>query len=210
MDLKHGRALVRLARQIVVTYLEEGFIGSVEGKKESYSEEIMGSFLTARVVEDVNRGKTERVVMSVGCPLPLMSVRDIVVDSTTNMAIRIRAHSLLGTLEIENLIFEIDMLTPPRLVSVKKPDEYSGKIRVGKDGLMIEHGFLRALLLPKVPLEKGWDVQDFLSECCMRAGFPPDAWLYKNLDIYTFQSRIFKEVEPCGEIVELSMESLQG
>jgi len=206
LDSKYGCALVKLARKIVVTYLKEGVVISVKQKEGLCDEETMGGFLTAKIIKEVNNEKTERVVMSAGCPLPLMSLRDIVVDSAINMAIQIRSRSLLNTLEIKNLIFEIDVLTPLRIVDVEKPTDYLRKIRVGRDGLMVERGFFRVLLLPKVPLEKGWDAQDFLSECCVRAGYPPDAWLYKNVNIYAFQSQIFKEVKPLGKIIELSLD----
>ncbi|HDN81387.1 MAG TPA: AMMECR1 domain-containing protein, partial [Methanomicrobia archaeon] len=60
----------------------------------------------------------------------------------------------------------------------------------------------RGLLLPQVPVEWNWDVEEFLSQTCMKAGLPPDAWFEKNTKIYRFSGQIFAEKEPHGEIEE--------
>ncbi|MEM4214077.1 MAG: TIGR00296 family protein, partial [Candidatus Methanomethylicaceae archaeon] len=93
------------------------------------------------------------------------------------------------------------VLTPPVLLEVNDPKEYPKRIKVGRDGLVVEMGYYKGLLLPQVPVEYGWDEETFLSECCMKAGLPPDSWLSRDVKIYTFSAEVFTEVSPGGEIV---------
>ncbi|MFX0010338.1 MAG: AMMECR1 domain-containing protein, partial [Candidatus Hermodarchaeota archaeon] len=52
------------------------------------------------------------------------------------------------------------------------------------DGLIVEKRSSKGLLLPQVPVEWHWDVEEFLNNCCMKAGLTPDAWLEKGTKIY--------------------------
>ena len=61
--------------------------------------------------------------------------------------------------EVVHVIFEVSVLTKPELIEVKTPKEYPKKIEIGKDGLIVEHGIFKGLLLPQVPLEFKWDAK---------------------------------------------------
>jgi AMMECR1 domain-containing protein len=52
------------------------------------------------------------------------------------------------------------------------------------------------LLLPQVATEWGWDRATFLSQTCMKAGLPHDAWKY-GAQIFRFEAEVFGE-EPRG------------
>jgi uncharacterized protein (TIGR00296 family) len=56
------------------------------------------------------------------------------------------------------------------------------------------------LLLPQVPVEWNWCEEEFLCQCCMKAGLPPDTWLTKGTRIYRFQGIIFEEASPMGAV----------
>ena len=91
------------------------------------------------------------------------------------------------------------MLTPPEPVEVKNPKEYMSKIKVGEDGLIIERGYHKGLLLPQVPVEWGWCEEEFLCQCCMKAGLPPDTWLTKDAKIYEFKAIFSKNKLPTAK-----------
>jgi uncharacterized protein (TIGR00296 family) len=55
-------------------------------------------------------------------------------------------------------------------------------------------------LLPQVAPEWNWDAEEFLSNCCLKAGLQPDAWLDKGTQVEKFQAIIFEETEPNGEV----------
>jgi uncharacterized protein (TIGR00296 family) len=71
---------------------------------------------------------------------------------------------------------------------------------VGEHGLIIERSYCKGLLLPQVPVELKWDEEEFLCQCCLKAGLPPDSWLLKGTKIYKFQAMVFEEVSPEGKI----------
>jgi uncharacterized protein (TIGR00296 family) len=109
--------------------------------------------------------------------------------------------------ELDNVVFEVSVLTPPELVETTNPKEYINKIKVGEDGLIIERGYNKGLLLPQVPIEWGWCEEEFLCQCCMKAGLPPDSWLTKDAKIYKFRAIIFEEETPNGKIKRLDLKN---
>ena len=50
--------------------------------------------------------------------------------------------------------------------------------------------------------EWGWDVEEFLSQTCVKAGLPPDCWLEKDVKVKRFSAQIFREKTPSGEVEE--------
>lgn len=87
--------------------------------------------------------------------------------------------------ELDDLHIEISVLTP--LQKVSSLDE----IKVGRDGLVIERGHYRGLLLPQVATDYGWNREKFLQNTCRKAGLPLNAYKDSNATIYKFQAVIF-------------------
>jgi AmmeMemoRadiSam system protein B/AmmeMemoRadiSam system protein A len=90
--------------------------------------------------------------------------------------------------ELGEISIEISVLTP--LKKTADPD----KITVGRDGIYIEKGLNRGLLLPQVAVEHGWERYEFLDHTCLKAGLPKGSWR-EGADIYTFSAQIFSEDE---------------
>jgi uncharacterized protein len=88
--------------------------------------------------------------------------------------------------ELPELEVEISVLTP--IVPVKDVSE----IEVGRDGLVLQEGFRKGLLLPQVATEHNWDRDTFLSHTCLKAGLRPDAWR-NGAKIFRFQAEVFGE-----------------
>ena len=105
------------------------------------------------------------------------------------------------TNELNDIVFEVTILTPPVEIDVSDPMEYLEKIKVGRDGLIIKHSFSSGLLLPQVPIEYGWDVKAFLQHTCEKAGLARDTWKNESVKIEKFEGIIFKEETPNGVIV---------
>ncbi len=91
--------------------------------------------------------------------------------------------------ELEQVSIEISVLTPP--APVGSPDD----VVVGRDGLIVEQGRHRGLLLPQVPVEWGWSREEFLVNTCRKAGLPDYSWKH-GAKIYAFQAEIFGERGP--------------
>lgn len=103
--------------------------------------------------------------------------------------------------ELDNIDFEITAMTVPKVLADKNPEAIKESIKIGRDGLIMERGHQRGLLLPQVPVEYNWDVDMFLRHTCNKAWLPEDAWKQKDTKIYAFQGEIFEEEEPRGNIV---------
>ena len=78
------------------------------------------------------------------------------------------------------------------LIVVAHPDQYYDEITIGEDGLIIQKGYSRGLLLPQVATENKFDVEMFLEHTCMKAGISADSWMDESCDVYKFQGQIFK------------------
>ena len=84
------------------------------------------------------------------------------------------------------------VLTKPELIVVAHPDQYFDEIEIGRDGLIIQKGYSRGLLLPQVATENAFNVEEFLEHTCMKAGISADSWMDESCDVYKFQGQIFK------------------
>ncbi|HNX46968.1 MAG TPA: TIGR00296 family protein [Methanomassiliicoccales archaeon] len=103
--------------------------------------------------------------------------------------------------ELDQVVVEVSVLTPPMELKVDDRREVPKAIVIGRDGLIMERGMYRGLLLPQVPVEWEWDVTTFLEQSCLKAGLPPDMWLDRKTRIFTFQAEIFHEESPYGQIL---------
>ena len=103
--------------------------------------------------------------------------------------------------ELNDLVFEVTVLSDTKEISTNSPDEIINSIKIGRDGLIIEKDFESGLLLPQVPIEYNWNVEDFLKHTCHKAGLPSESWKDKTTKISKFQGLIFREVLPNGEII---------
>jgi AmmeMemoRadiSam system protein B/AmmeMemoRadiSam system protein A len=97
----------------------------------------------------------------------------------------------LASEELDNVAIEVSVLTPLRKVA--GPDE----IEVGRDGIYLEKGHNRGLLLPQVATEYGWDCREFLDHTCLKAGLPKGSWR-EGANIQAFSAQVFNEAEILG------------
>ena len=196
LSLEEGKFLVELARKAVEEYLKSRKTISVP---ENISEKLLqpcGVFVTINTIRD---GEKE-LRGCIGYPYPTTPLVQAVIESAISSATQDPRFYPLSLSELDNVVFEVSVLTPPQLIEVKKPTEYAAKIKVGKDGLIVERGMFKGLLLPQVPVEWKWDEEEFLCQCCIKAGLPPDNWLLEDTKIYKFHAIIFEEEKPRGEV----------
>lgn len=99
--------------------------------------------------------------------------------------------------ELDNITVEVTILSvPERIIS----EPITDNIEIGRDGLIMESGGRRGLLLPQVPVEWGWGSLEYLENLSRKAGLPKDAWRRSDAVIYRFTGEIFSEEEPNGEV----------
>ena len=117
------------------------------------------------------------------------SLHEVVARCAGDAATRDPRFPPLPPADLPDVRLEISVLTPFRRVADPAETE------VGRHGVMVEQGPNRALLLPQVAPEWGWDRDTFLSQTCVKAGLPADAWR-TGAAVHTFEAQVFEEASP--------------
>ena len=201
LNQKEGKFLVELARKAVGEYLKTGTcMKAPENLPEKFLQHC-GVFVTINAVEDGEKSLRG----CIGLPYPTTPLAEAVLESAISAATQDPRFPSVSLGELDHVVFEISVLTPPKVVEVNNPKDYCKKVKVGEDGLIVERGIYKGLLLPQVPVEWKWDEETFLCQCCIKAGLPPDSWLVKGTKIYKFSSIIAEELSPKGEVKIVDM-----
>lgn len=195
LSLKQGTSLVKFAREVIESKFKNKEPEPPENLKDILSKK-RGVFVTLHEFPSCQlRG-------CIGYAEPVIPLIDAVKGSAISAALKDPRFPPVKMDELKNLIVEVSVLTKPELIVVSDPIEYLEKIKVGRDGLIVEKNFYKGLLLPQVPVEWKWDEAEFLQQTCVKAGLLPEAWFDKGVKVYSFTGQVFCEVEPNGEVVE--------
>jgi len=195
LSLSEGEYAVKLARKAVKDYLDSGVKIVARGAPESFNKKL-GVFVTLK------RFPSNELRGCIGFPHPYAPLAEGIVEAAIAAATEDPRFLPVKKEELDELVFEVSILTTPEEIKGAKPSEIVKAIKIGRDGLIIQAGYNSGLLLPQVPVEQGWDVEEFLAQTCWKAGLPPDAWLKPNVKLYKFQAQIFAEDSPRGNIIE--------
>ncbi len=195
-----GKELLQFARDNIEYYLKNSRpVVIPEVLKEKYKENY-GSVVTL----NTHNVKGNPLRGCIGYIEPRFALYDAIHKVSISSATEDTRFSSVSIDEMDNIIIEISILTPPKIIEVGTPNEYLEKIVIGRDGLIVERGMRRGLLLPQVPIDhdRNWDVETFLNHTCSKAWLSSDAWKdIKGTKIYSFQAIVFEEKTPRGEVV---------
>jgi len=72
--------------------------------------------------------------------------------------------------ELDDLDVHVSALEPRRAM------RDLADLELGRDGVVVQLGWHRGALLPRVAVEEGWTRETFLERTCLKAGLPPNAW----------------------------------
>jgi uncharacterized protein (TIGR00296 family) len=194
---REGEFLVKIARHAVDIYLKEG--KTLESPKESPKKLMkhLGVFVT---INSVNQ-REKKLRGCIGFPYPTKPLVKAVIESSINSSVNDPRFQPVSIEELDKVIFEVSVLTAPSLIEVEHPMDLPSQVKVGRDGLIVERGYYKGLLLPQVPTEWNWNEEEFLCQSCVKAGLSPDCWLLKDTKVYRFSCIIAKELYPEGEVV---------
>lgn len=188
-----GHTLVKTARMIVTQYLKNGTKLKLEKEFTDNFSFKSGVFVTLSTTLGL-RG-------CIGYPLSDKSLFNALEDAAISAATKDPRFPAVKSKELDSITFEVTILTPPKKVVVSKPEEYLSKIKVGRDGLIVKHGFYSGLLLPQVPIEYGWNEKEFLEYTCEKAGLSKNYWKNSETEIQKFEGIVFKEENPNGIVI---------
>ncbi|HUV25503.1 MAG TPA: TIGR00296 family protein [Methanomassiliicoccales archaeon] len=196
MNDSEGELVVKIARKAVEAEAldkDPTKLDMPEGFREK-----MGVFVTLNTFPDKElRG-------CIGYPEPVYSLGSALVRAAQGACHDPRFPPLRGD-EVDGVTVEVTILTPPEEVKADRK-ELPAAIMVGRDGLIVEKGPFKGLLLPQVPVEWEWDEETFLCHTCMKAGLTPDCWLDSQTKIFKFQGEVFAEDRPRGSVSRKPLE----
>lgn len=200
-----GEYLVKIARKTIETFLEEGI--KIKPPKDVPKDLLneSGVFVTLHRQEH-NQKHSLR-----GCIGRIESRGGTLIQSTIDSAIDAAFYDprfpQVQKPEMSKITTEVTILTIPQKIEVEKPQDYLEVIEIGRHGLIAERGpYQRGLLLPQVPVEQKWDIGQYLSFVCQKAGLSPNAWMDSKTSILCFEGIIYSEVTPRGEIINRSIQ----
>ena len=192
---REGIDLVKLARTSVESFIKNKKI--INSNKNSNKK--AGIFVTIYHVNKMN-SSVKNLRGCIGYVFPSHNIYDSVIAAAINAATGDPRFIAISEKELDEVIFEVSVLTKPSIIQVENSDLSLNKIVIGRDGLILESRYGTGLFLPQVPVEQKWSIREYLTNLCYKAGAPPDAWLLADSKLYTFCSLIFKEKLPNREI----------
>jgi len=89
--------------------------------------------------------------------------------------------------ELEKCHIEISALSP------MSPCSDPRQVKVGVHGLYLRRGGRAGVLLPQVPVEQGWNLDEYLEYICVKASLPPGSWKAPDAELLTFTATVFSE-----------------
>ena len=195
LSLEQGKRLITLARNAVSAHFSHKQV-KIDKKLAQDFNELAGVFVTLNKAGEL-RG-------CIGFPEPVYPLYEAVTKAAVSAAFSDPRFIPLDKDELSHVKFEVSVLTPPRLIEVRNPEDYLSKIKIGRDGLVVKGTFHSGLLLPQVAVEYKWNAKTFLEQTCAKAGLDRNSWTdFEQCRVYSFQGMVFSEVSPNGEVRQL-------
>ena len=180
-----GTFLLRLARASVadtvlgersVEKLLDGFVPTPQ------FEQPRGAFVSLKLPPETDGGPRRLH----GCIGNITSSRPLyrnVIDLAAKSACEDPRFPPVATGELPGLYVEVSALT--RMTEVEGPEA----VRPGVHGVQLTKGGRSAVFLPQVAGERGWGVEETLTQLALKAGLPRDGWVGARLSV--FQAEVF-------------------
>lgn len=128
----------------------------------------------------------------IGHILPVNPVYVDVVENSVNAAFKDPRFPGLKEDELKDVKIEVSVLSVPKKLDYKTPEELLEKLRLNVDGVVLNCDGRSSTFLPQV-WEKLPDKEAFLSQLCMKAWLEPECWKKDGCKIEVYQVDIFEE-----------------
>ena len=191
VSLAQAKKLIKIAKDAISAYFKGKLLEVPENLQKEFNGK-KGVFVSTYIKEEL--------AGCIGFPEPIFPLWLAVRKAAVSAAFKDPRFPPLNKAQFKDIRVELTVLTEPKVIEVKDPKEYLKKIKIGKDGLMVKDEFGSGLLLPQVPVEWGWNAEEFLNQTCIKAGLDPNCWCNTKRNVYKFQGQVFTEEK--GKIVE--------
>ena len=196
LSLEEGTLLVGTARAAITKYLESKQTIKAPNEATEKLRRKSGVFVTLNKIEPVHELRG-----CIGFPYPEGALIDSTIKAAIYAATEDPRFPPVSLREFgASIVTEVTALTQPQLLKAPDRKTLPDMIQVGRHGLIVEGLGTSGLLLPQVATEWNWDASEFLMNCCLKAGLPPDSWLLDGVEVKVFEGEIFEELEPAGKV----------
>lgn len=181
---KEKMLLLSLARSALETYTKTGKMPDLHSNGSTLTptlKEKYGVFVTLKKHGEL-RGCTGHIISG----LPLFQG---VIVNTINSSSKDWRFLPVKADEVSDIGIEISVLS--KLKKINGLNEFI----IGKNGILLRKGLARAVFLPQVAIEQGWDKAETLCNLCQKAGLSRNAWKDDTLEFSTFTAEVFQEVK---------------
>jgi AmmeMemoRadiSam system protein B/AmmeMemoRadiSam system protein A len=185
-----GAKLVALARASLESLLlHDGSIAEwyAAPHDPAVTTALAGAFVTLNH-QDVEPGEPGRLRACMGVIEAEQPLEDAIIQAAVWASRDPRFPSLRAD-ELDGLEIEVSVLSPA------SPVAGPGDIDVGTHGVILEKNGHRALFLPQVAVEQGWDRETMLDHLARKAGLPTDGWR-SGAEFQVFTAQVFGKPEP--------------
>lgn len=173
------KILLKAARDSIKAVFGEAEEPSIDFEKFPSLKVKAGAFVTLTINQDL-RG-------CIGYIFAETNLFETICDAAKQAAFRDPRFLPLFREELNRIEIEISVLSLPKRINA------FDDIELGKHGLILNHHGRRGLLLPQVATENKFNLDQFLSAICEKAGFEPFLWQKEKLTIDVFTADIFSE-----------------
>jgi AmmeMemoRadiSam system protein A len=189
-------------RQALLADARESIAAKLEGRKPVYSrspalEQLRaagnsalvkpcGAFVTLHINTGGQGGKSN-LRGCIGRMTAAWPLEKTVRDMAAEAAFGDPRFPPLSREEFPRCSIEISALSP--MESCPNPRE----VKVGIHGLYLTHRGRAGVLLPQVPVEQGWDLDQYLDYICVKAGLPAGSYGEPGARLFTFTAVVFGE-----------------
>ena len=181
LDRREQREALRLARSVLESHVRDGETPDPDGLGIDVSGAIgdaYGVFVTLK-----RNGQLRGCIGNIWPEEPLA---EAIVRRTVDAAMNDHRFRPVAVHELDLIDIEISVLTVPTRV------ESFDDIEVGRHGIVLEKFRRRAVYLPQVATEQGWNLDETLNHLAEKAGLPTDAWR-SDAHFDVFEAQVFGE-----------------
>jgi len=180
-------------RAVLLTQARESIAAELEKRKPLYNDALQGtdSVLNtpcgAFVTLHITNGSERRLRGCIGRMAANLSLIETVRLMAKEAAFGDPRFPPLRQEEFTRCDIEISALSP------MEPCPDPRQVKVGVHGLYLIKGGRSGVLLPQVPVEQGWNLDEYLEYICIKAGLPPGSYDAPDAQLLTFTAVILKE-----------------
>jgi len=183
-------AITKEEQNILLSQARETILAKLEGRDPSWKIDISedsnlntpcGAFVTLHMLPGRSlRGCIGRMTAS----LPLIETVRVMAKEAAFGDPRFPS---IKKEEFKFCHIEISALSP--MIPCSDPQ----KVKVGVHGLLLQGRGRSGVLLPQVPVEQGWDLDEYLDYICLKAGLPSGYCYAPDAKLSTFTAIVFGE-----------------